>query len=237
MSYVNGGVSFYGTADNNTSGTVLDPRSITSVKKTSGSGDFTQITNFFTLWGNFLITSPMSNTFNISSTSVGTFIGTLTSDNGDTGITDGNGGRTIVYNGYFEANFGTFEPTGASLTIVLNQSTTPPNTVFSTSVTMTTTGLPPPVDTIPTTTTLVIEPSGNQAYGDDVTLTAYVVHQSSLLPVISGNVEFLEINDSGNVSLGNVAVVSGNAILESIDFENSYKLKPGPKTIEAKFTN
>lgn len=150
--FINGGGSFSGTVQNPSSGTVLDTRNITAVTKTAGSGDFIQAPNFTTIWQDFVLTNPMVAPFVLTNGTFGTFTGlTLLSDNLDSGITAGNGNRTIVYKGSFTAGSlfaaDIRDATDADLTITLNQSTTGPNTFFSSTVTLTafgTTSVPEP---------------------------------------------------------------------------------------------
>ena len=150
--FINGGVSFAATTENAASGTVLDARNITAVTKTAGSGDFTQAPNFTTLWQDFALSNLMTAPFVLSNATFGNFTGvTLVSDNLDNGIFAGNGNRTIVYKGSFTAGSlfaaNIQDATEADLTITLNQSTTGPNTFFSSTVTLTaygTTAVPEP---------------------------------------------------------------------------------------------
>ena len=149
--FINGGVSLTGTVDNPSSGTVLDTRNITANTKTAGSGDFTQAPNFTTIWQDFVLTNPMPSPFVLSNSTFGTFTGSIVSDSLDGGVTAGNGQRTIVYKGSFTAGSlfaaDIRDATEADLTITLNQSTTGPNTFFSSTVTLTafgTTSVPEP---------------------------------------------------------------------------------------------
>jgi hypothetical protein len=144
--FINGGTSFSGTVQNAASGTVLDTRNITAVTKTAGSGDFNQAPNFTTVWADFVLTNPMATPFVLSNATFGTFTGTtLSSDSLASGIVAGNGNRTIVYKGSFSAGSlfaaNIQDATDADLTITLNQSTTGGNTFFSSSVTLTATGV------------------------------------------------------------------------------------------------
>ena len=139
--FVNGGASFAGTVENPSSGTALDTRAITALTKTAGSGDFTAAPDFATVWANFSITDPMASPFSLTTAGFGSFTGTLVSDTGLSGISGGNGNRTITYTGSFSAGSlfpsGVLDATTANLTITLNQSTTSGNTFFSNSVTLT----------------------------------------------------------------------------------------------------
>lgn len=143
--FINGGTSFTGTVQNAASGTVLDTRNITVVAKTGSSGDFDQAPNFTTLWADFVLTNPMVTPIVLSNATFGTFTGLQVSDSLASGITAGNGQRTIVYKGSFGAGSlfaaNIQDLTDADLTITLNQSTTGVNTFFSTSVTLTANGI------------------------------------------------------------------------------------------------
>ncbi len=161
--FVTGGVAFTGTPANDSSGTVLDTRNVTSVTKTGGSLDFSHpgIPNFTTLWGDFTFTNPMPSggVFSLSNATFGTFTSaTLVSDNFDTGIVAGNGSRTIVYSGVFEAgslfSAGLQDATFANLTLTLSQSTILGVTSFSTTVDMTASGTGPAAVPEPTSIAL-----------------------------------------------------------------------------------
>ena len=149
--FMNGGVSLTGTVQNPSSGTVLDTRSITNNAKTASSGDFDQAPNFTTIWQDFVLTNPMPTPFVLSNSTFGNFTGFIVSDSLDSGVTAGNGQRTIVYKGAFTAGSlfaaNVQDPTQADLTITLIQSTTGPNTFFSGTTTLTafgTTAVPEP---------------------------------------------------------------------------------------------
>lgn len=146
--FINGGISFSGTPANASSGTVLDTREISGVTKVSGTGDFIPpaAPNFTTTWSNYTFSDPSPVGYTISNATFGTFTSlNLISDSRDTEIVNGNGSRTIVYKGQFAAgsNFDASlrDPTDADLTLTLIQSTTGPNTFFSTTATMTAYGI------------------------------------------------------------------------------------------------
>lgn len=153
---ITGGISFFATTQNNSSGNILDTRAITGVSSTTASGDFSS-TPVLTQWGNFTISNPMGSPLTITS-AFGTFVGTLTSDNGAAGVDgSGNGSRTMNFAGAFTAGnayTGKQDPTTANLSIVLNQSTTTVESVttvsFSTTLNLTTAGVPAPAVPEPT---------------------------------------------------------------------------------------
>ncbi len=159
--FITGGVAFTGDPSSPSSGTVLDSRTVSAVTKTSGSVDFATVPNFSTLWANFAVSNPMpSGTgFSLSNATFGSFTSlSLLSDSFASNVTAGNGSRTIVYTGLFQAGSsfaaGIRDATYANLTITINQSTFGSVTNFSSTVDMTASGSGPSAVPEPTSVAL-----------------------------------------------------------------------------------
>ena len=154
--YISGVVSFSMENQNASSGTVLDTRSIFDLSKNAGgTGDFATpggggfVPNQ-TIWQSFTLIHPMTSPFTLSTAAFGTFIGTLVSDTGDTGISNHAGVRTIMFSGSFLGGTlfngsGKQDRTAANLQYTLTQTFTNPNKFFISQISMTAFGtLPEP---------------------------------------------------------------------------------------------
>ena len=158
--FVNGIAAFMGGPSNPTSGTVLDARTVIGLRKIGGTMDFAApgIPNdVSTTWSNFAIANPMPSGggFVLNNATFGIFTSAaLLSDDFDTNIVNGNGSRTIVYNGAFQAgslfSAGVQDLTDANLSIELRQITSGPTTFFMTSIRLTAFGDAPSVVPEPT---------------------------------------------------------------------------------------
>ncbi len=150
--FVSGSIHFAAATQNDSSGTLLDPRTISDlVKSGNGSGDFKAppappggFVPGGTLWQSFNLINPMSNRLTLSTAAFGTFDGFIQSDtvtdNGSFGST-----RTIIFSGSFLGGTmfdgsGKQGRTAATLRYTLIQTNIGNSTVFESSINMITEG-------------------------------------------------------------------------------------------------
>jgi hypothetical protein len=145
--FIVGGVGLSGGVQNPTTGSLLTERLISPITKTSGSGDFSAVPNFTTVWGSFTLTSPMT-ALTITSAGFGSFLGVMLTDSGETNLTPTGGSRTLTFSGSFTAGTsfaeGKRDATAANLTVTLNRSFNDPILNFTSTIDMTTFNAPPP---------------------------------------------------------------------------------------------